>query len=471
MARENQGLQIALIGFVLLTIILSVTTFIFFSQYKEVGKKAATNEQEAAKAMNAARAMSTDTEELKHMMGFPPTDSIDAIQNQFNDDMKKYAGNFPEDMQFYRQTLERQFIVINEKNQSLDGELATVQKMKDHNEKREEVTVSRIEPFQKEAESAHEDKEAELAKFESERQRMRADQGKLAGDLQRFQKEHDLAISGMQTRIDKISKDLHTTTTIADRATDKLAAILRKDPEKFQGDVRWVNQRNKTVWINLGRADALMPQTTFSIYAPDILDMAQTGDKAKIEVTQILGDHLAEARITDDRASDPILPGDKIHTPVWSPGEKRHFALAGFIDLDKDGRSDLARMHTLIKMNGGEVDAPRDAEGKRAGKMTIDTRYLVVGETPDASSTEQEQQDYTLMEGQAEQLGVERISLGKFLDRMGWKSQSRLARFGGGHADDFPVRPNERPPNPSGKKISDLFKPREPLRSSGGSTY
>lgn len=471
MARENQGLQIALIIFVLLTIILSVTTFIFFTQYKDASKDAAKNGEEAAKEHNSARALAKDKEELKRMMGFPPTDSIDAIQTQFNDDMNKYAGNFPEDTRFYRQTLERQFIVINEKNQTLDGELAKVQKLKDHNEKREEVTVPRIEAFQKEALSANEDKEAELAKFESERQRMKADQVKLAGNLQRFQREHDLAISGMQTRLDNTSKDRDTVRTIADRATDKLAAILRKDPEKFQGDVRWVNQRNKTVWINLGRADALMPQTTFSIYAPDILDMAQTGDKAKIEVTQILGDHLAEARITEDRASNPILPGDKIHTPVWSPGERRHFALAGFIDLDKDGRCDLARMHTLIEMNGGKIDAPRDAEGKRSDKMTIDTRYLVVGEVPDASSTEQEQQDYTMMEGQAEQLGVERISLGKFLDRMGWKSQSRLARFGGGHADDFPVRPNEKPPNPSGHKVSDLFKPRKPLRSSGGSTY
>ena len=35
MARENQGLQIGLIVFVMLTIILGVTTYLFFRQYEE----------------------------------------------------------------------------------------------------------------------------------------------------------------------------------------------------------------------------------------------------------------------------------------------------------------------------------------------------------------------------------------------------------------------------------------------------
>jgi len=40
MARENQGLQIALIVTVMLTIILGVTTFIFYRQYDDANTKA-----------------------------------------------------------------------------------------------------------------------------------------------------------------------------------------------------------------------------------------------------------------------------------------------------------------------------------------------------------------------------------------------------------------------------------------------
>ncbi len=40
MARENQGLQIGLIIFVMLTIVLGVTTYLFFRQYEEATIKA-----------------------------------------------------------------------------------------------------------------------------------------------------------------------------------------------------------------------------------------------------------------------------------------------------------------------------------------------------------------------------------------------------------------------------------------------
>ena len=156
-------------------------------------------------------------------------------------------------------------------------------------------------------------------------------------------------------------------------------------PEKFQGDVRWVNQHQRVVWISLGRADSLQPRTTFSVYAAGTDQMTEVGKKASIEVTEVLGDHLAEAKILDDQTANPIVPGDRIFTPVWSLGEKRHFAIAGLIDLNGDGRfepAELQRLCTLIEMNGGVVDAPLDAEGKRRGKMTLDTRYLIEGKDP-----------------------------------------------------------------------------------------
>lgn len=39
MARENQGLQIALIMFVMLTVLMSVMTFVYFQKYTEAEKK------------------------------------------------------------------------------------------------------------------------------------------------------------------------------------------------------------------------------------------------------------------------------------------------------------------------------------------------------------------------------------------------------------------------------------------------
>ena len=107
----------------------------------------------------------------------------------------------------------------------------------------------------------------------------------------------------------------------------------------------WVDQRRGVVWINLGRADGLQPLTTFSVYPEKPTSVTKESAKASIEVTAIRGEHEAEARIMPgdtSKLADPIMPRDKIYSPVWSRGTKKHFALAGFMDIDGDGRSDLA---------------------------------------------------------------------------------------------------------------------------------
>ena len=74
---------------------------------------------------------------------------------------------------------------------------------------------------------------------------------------------------------------------------------------------------------------------------------------------------MAEARVTEDDATNPILTGDRIYSQVWQPGKKLHFALTGLIDLDGDTRSDMQLARELIELNGGVVDAYVADEGGR----------------------------------------------------------------------------------------------------------
>ena len=62
MARENQGLQIALILSVMLTIVFMVTTFIFVRQYQEAAAKSQTDLEEKTKADTAARTAQEETD-------------------------------------------------------------------------------------------------------------------------------------------------------------------------------------------------------------------------------------------------------------------------------------------------------------------------------------------------------------------------------------------------------------------------
>ena len=74
-----------------------------------------------------------------------------------------------------------------------------------------------------------------------------------------------------------------------------------------------------------------------------------------------LGDRLSEARILEDTPSNPIIGGDVIHTPAWSPGQRVHFALAMKMDINKDGIDDYEMVKNIIQMNGGVIDAELQA--------------------------------------------------------------------------------------------------------------
>jgi len=234
------------------------------------------------------------------------------------------------------------------------------------------------------------------------------------------------------------------------------------------GEITWVNQRNNTVWINLGKADALRRQITFSVYPADLTNLTIKGKKASIEVTQILGDHLAEARVLEDDVANPITPGDKIYTPLWSPGEKRRFALAGIMDLDGDGKSDLQTVMNLIAVNGGVVDCYIADSGpnknKMVGRITVNTNCLILGDAPTEGNADQIPA-FSKITDDAKQLRLPIIQLGDMLQRMGWKNLTPVVRFGrGANPNDFRAKPDEGFQRKSTGNVSGIYQKRDPMK-------
>ena len=108
MARENQGLQIALIVFVMLTIVLGVTSYLFYRQYDEADGKAKANLAKANEATRRADKNEEDINTLKKLVGVATTDKVDTIATTiFSEDMQKYGGSYPEEARFYRPLLEK----------------------------------------------------------------------------------------------------------------------------------------------------------------------------------------------------------------------------------------------------------------------------------------------------------------------------------------------------------------------------
>ncbi|MFH1919492.1 MAG: hypothetical protein ABIP48_06350 [Planctomycetota bacterium] len=472
MARENQGLQIALIIFVMLTIILGVTTFIFFRQYEEAAAKAAEAQASASEAEGAASKIQGDFNTLKGYFGVAATENIEPIGEQFLAAMSTYAPTMPEADRDCLNVLKAQYGAIQAKDASLASELAARQKVQDDYEALEQIKAPLVVQQKKRAD----DRDADLAKARSDYNDARTalnqeKQSQLQLFTQRKQ-EDAVRAQGLETQIGDHVATIDKLTSLLGEANKEIIGIRKPTFEQADGKIRWVNQRNKTVWINLGQADALQRLTSFSVYPADTNDVTRVGKKASIEVTQVLGNHLAEARIVEDEPSDPILPGDVIHTPVWAPGEREHFALTDGMDIDGDGKSDLQMVLNIIRMNGGVVDCYVTDEGERVGDFTNDTRYLVIGDQPDETSTEARLNARKAILDDAARRAVMEIKLSALLDKMGWKNQAPVVRFGrDANPNDFKALPPEGGPKTSTGTVSPLFKSRTPPRSSNGTAY
>ena len=261
------------------------------------------------------------------------------------------------------------------------------------------------------------------------------------------------------------SRTLPTSSPRANGPRTNLLAEASKSAESFEvpdGRISWVNQ-NGTVWINLGAADSLRRQITFSVFDADQQDPAKTDQKGSIEVTRILGDHMAEARITNDDPRNPILTGDQIYSQVWHRGKKLRFALTGIIDLDGDGRSDMKLARDLIELNGGVVDAYLADDGKVEGEITVNTRYLVLGDFPEEANQAALQEGWQEMSDDAKTNGVEVITLDKFLNQIGYAPDDRMVQLGAGaRAVDFPPQPDAGPLPSESRGGSTQFRPRTP---------
>ncbi|MCO8121983.1 hypothetical protein NHH03_09565 [Stieleria sp. TO1_6] len=233
---------------------------------------------------------------------------------------------------------------------------------------------------------------------------------------------------------------------------------LRNDRiESVQGEIRYVLRGGNIVSINLGSADALRPGVTFGVIDRDDTTRLQDADiKASIQVTRISGPHLAEARVVaTPEIGNPIIEGDAVFSPFWAPGRTVKIALAGDIDIDGDGRPDNSALEGMIKAAGAEL-APN---GSETGQIDPAVRFLVIGESPDLDSANEDQAAAQLAElGAAKQrateAGVTVIPAWKLQSYLRTLDDSLTTPLGSAvRGDDFPPT---SPPGPARRRPVDL---------------
>jgi RNA polymerase sigma factor (sigma-70 family) len=103
---------------------------------------------------------------------------------------------------------------------------------------------------------------------------------------------------------------------IRTKATDQ---VKREAPvtTRTDGKILRLDQGGKRPYINLGSADGVRPQCTFTVHALSLDGKLLPVPKGTLEVTTVLGDHLSQTRITwvSDPDGNPIRAGDVLCIP------------------------------------------------------------------------------------------------------------------------------------------------------------
>jgi hypothetical protein len=167
--------------------------------------------------------------------------------------------------------------------------------------------------------------------------------------------------------------------------------------ESPKGKIVRVDSTGKMPYINLGRADGVKTQLTFSVFGVDSYGKVEKQPKASLEVVKVVAAHLSQARVTyvRDLASDPIQEGDQVYNPAWNPNKKTHVAIAGIVDFTGEESSTISQQVRALRefMNTLErqsivVDAYLDLQSlKMKGTISLKTDYFILAEGPNYGSS------------------------------------------------------------------------------------
>lgn len=469
--RESQGLQIALILFVMITVVLSVSTWFFWSENNKNTQVAEDNKSDLDTLNKSVRSVYLpEIGRLKEMIGWPVNAEMADVEEQFAKDMP-YLADLPVNQRNYR-ALPGQFLpaVVTHQGRYLESVTQARQFEQDvQNARSEEQQVAAA--AREEASEAAQDLRSEVAKFSDDRETFTTQGETISVRLTDSQRETAAIVQASQHEIQDLSERLVRAEQLVIALQVEIRGIVGAGGtfENPDGDITWVNQGSGVVWLSLGSADGLRRQVSFGVYDVDENNLVQSESKGTIEITRIMGEHLSEARITSDSLSDPILPGDLVYSAIWQPGQHLRFALAGFMDIDDDGESDRDMIRRIITMNGGVIDAEVDDEGVRTGVMSIHTRYLVLGERPTERTDQETLRTYIRMISEAQQLGIETLSIEKMLALVGYHPEDRSIPLGrDADSDDFRARSDEGPP---GRSTGNTFRPRRPPERGDNGAY
>jgi len=421
--RAKTTLMIALIMFVMIAFILSVTTYLGFQQKAAEQLAAEKSAAELATVRdefaNAQRAF----EAVREVLG-TDKDTADAIQAERTELFDRRFSAFNEDPKSFIRLVEWLNAAIKTKDEDikrLDAEKAQIRK-------EQEAAVAQAQAQQKAAEQARDAAVAEQQKQKADFDQRWAQHQKAQGDMKSKQDSALAESERMRAITEELAKlgpllspDLRRRFSAAppdgqpepwpervrfvfrelierQKSIQELNASLARlgvaDPQLqelvrdatpaderidgFDGRVSSVNSFDRSVLLVCDSTAGMRPGLALSVFDPDDPRPRSGTRKALIEVVEVEGPTLARARIKQDSTTSPILAGDGVWTSLWSPGTAREIAVVGYVRFGLKGDQNMAALKGLIERNGGRV----------VDAVTPQTALVVDGGIPQANDVQ-----------------------------------------------------------------------------------
>ena len=468
-ARENQGYLVAVIILVILLLCLGLSTFLADAGRRQSAESLKTAQDKLAASeavLESYRAKANVLEALVGDFG-PSVAEVDAeiqtikqtsakpsLSATAKDTVNSILQKVEEINEVYKKDMSGAAAVAGGaagEARTWRSRIQTLTSLVDRKNKDNKTAVERSKNDEKEAAQKVKQAQDLLAltrktmddlntQLKDEKKRSLEKETQLKGELAEAIKESENVDNDYKdyrakkdSEISSIQNELAGVTSENEKMKIKINGYEREVFDRPDGQIVKVASRLQSVFINIGSEDGLPQNETFSIYDQDVINFDKGKHKAKIEVTRIYP-YRAEARITEEDPTNPILSGDHVLTATWDPGNKVKFAVAGAFNLDGDIYDDRDKLIKMIERNGGEVVATHDSEGTITGKIDASVRYIVIGKPPtlaeDAGEGLMRNSSAIVaamrtLEAEAKKNTVEPIDLPKLLNRMGVRAKPK----------------------------------------------
>lgn len=453
--ESKTGLVVALIFFILTSLAFGVVAYLFYDESKQAASKekeardAAANakkdadEQQVARIIYAGYLGTITEKDISLLVNLQKHPNYDTTLGALNEKYKSVGINWDPNTSRSTPTCDERIRKLVEENTSYAQKLKAAEDAakaaaddyvsKIGIEEAGKLAAQKGQKTANEAEvKAKADKSAELLAAFKAIEDVREELANLKNTMHTKDIDARKQIAALQKTIDEKDTKLKK---ILEELESKREALFSDKPH---GRIVRVDNRNGIAWINIGSADFVRPQLTFSVSAPNTAGISGRRDrKGAVEVTRVLEEHLSQVKIVDvtNATQDPILVGDQIFNPAWDPSRQIRVAITGHIDFNGDGFDDTSELVRNLQKIGMIVDSWLDLkEIKIEGPgITGITEYLILGDSPQSDAglggltiDNREERKGKIREKMEEMVssakakGVEIVQWRRFLSRIGY---------------------------------------------------